>query len=515
MPNSWLQVGIDSPSTYAPDGKQLFHGIVKLWMQPVGVCDGNTNALLPTLNLSDAFRNQPMRRILKITFTPPRICVRVIQVVAFNALLIAVALALIGVVGELYFRVRAPYGFAANPKDFGYHTWQGRFVHNVGNVTAPNQKIRYSNHMDFWTITQVNSLGFLDREPVSPKRAAESCHIALIGDSFVVGKEVDIADKSQVKLEELAARELPHLDVTTSAFGRGSFGQINQLAFYDEYARHLRPKVVALVFVNNDFGDNSPIISALRWGTHPEHMPILTAARGADGALELRPPDPDYGAFKLRWPPIRDRSFYEAFVKRAENPDKYDGNRYYHFAKLEWEAVKYSYFAKWLDVKVEMMFYESSAAPWELILWRAELLRQQPRYSTFLQEWTPNGYRHIDSTFAQSDLPPVFEEALAYTEFGLEQFKRRADRDGVKLVILSTHSVKIYGNLAFERLTAMAEKLDIPIIDQHEYIVSIGADPRNAEFKHDFHWNEDGHRWAAEALLGWLKNNQDVCDEQG
>ena len=460
-------------------------------------------------------RNQPARRLLKVTLSSSYIYLRIIWLASLNALLIAVGLALIAISGEVYFRMMAVpngYGLAANPKDFGYHTWQGRFVRNVGSVTAPNQEIRYSNHLDFWTITQVNSLGFLDREPISPKLAAESCHIALIGDSYVVGKEVPIGDKAQVKLEELAIRELPHLYVTTSAFGRGSFGQINQLAFYDEYARHLRPKVVALVFTNNDFGDNSPIISALRWGTHPDHMPMVAAARGTDGTLVLRPPDPDYGEFKLPWPSIRERSFYEAFVRRAENPVKYDGNMYYHFAKWEWEVVEYSYFAKWLDAKIEMMFYEVAPHPRELIIWRAELIRQHPRYSAFLQEWTPSRFRHIDSTFAEIDLPPVFEDALAYTEFGLEQFKRRADRDGVNLVILASHSVKLYGNLLFDRLNVMAEALEIPVIDQHEYIINIGADPMSAEFKHDFHWNEDGHRWAAEALLEWLMDNQDACD---
>ena len=455
---------------------------------------------------------------MKTTPPPSRRYSRILRIAAFNALLIVIGLALIAAAGEAYFRlivVPNGYGISANPQDFGYHTWQGRFVHNVGNVTAPNQEIRYSNHLDFWTTTQVNSLGFLDREPVSLERAAESCHISFIGDSFVVGKEVPIADKSQVKLEELAAHELPHLDVTTSAFGRGSFGQINQLAFYDEYARHLRPNVVALVFTNNDFGDNSPIISALRWGTHPEHMPILTAAIDADGAPKLRPPDPDYGEFKLPWPPIRERSFYEAFVRRAENPAKYDGNIYHHFAKLEWEALEYSYFAKWLDAKVEMVFYEVAPHPRELMLWRAELLRQQPGYAALLQEWTPSGYRHIDSTFAEIDLPPVFQDALMYTKFGLEEFKRRADRDGANLVILAAHNTKLYGNLLFDRLNAMAEELDIPVVDQREYIVRIGADPINAEFNTDFHWNEDGHRWAAEALLEWLKDNQDDCDERG
>lgn len=104
-----------------------------------------------------------------------------------------------------------------------------RFVPNVGVMPEPDQEVRHTNHLDYWTITRTNSLGFLDREPISPERAAESCHIAIIGDSFVQTKEVDIADKTQVKLEEIAARELPHLDVTTSAFARGCTGQINQL----------------------------------------------------------------------------------------------------------------------------------------------------------------------------------------------------------------------------------------------------------------------------------------------
>ena len=39
----------------------------------------------------------------------------------------------------------------------------------------------------------------------------------------------------------LALIDLLALDVTTSAFERGGTGQINQLAFYDEYVRPTRP----------------------------------------------------------------------------------------------------------------------------------------------------------------------------------------------------------------------------------------------------------------------------------
>ena len=112
--------------------------------------------------------------------------------------------------------------------------------------------------------------------------------------------------------------------------------------------------------------------------------------------------------------------------------------------------------------------------------------------------------------FAEIDLPPVAEDALEYTKFGLEQFKRRADRDGANLVILSTHRMKMYRNKYFDHLAAIADELDIPVIDQHDYIIRMGAEPIDAQYKHDTHWDKDGHQWAAEALLEWLKYNQEV-----
>ena len=77
----------------------------------------------------------------------------------------------------------------------------------------------------------------------------------------------------------MAARALPALDVTTSAFGRGGTGQINQLAFYDAYAWPLRPRLVVLVFVPNDYRDNFPLWMALRRGLDPEQGPMYAAAR--------------------------------------------------------------------------------------------------------------------------------------------------------------------------------------------------------------------------------------------
>lgn len=408
--------------------------------------------------------------------------------------------------GEAYFRlIVAPnwYGLYNNPKDFDFHHQQYRhFVPNVGLMPDSDYEVRYTNHRDYWTISRTNSLGFMDREPIRPERSGGSCHITLIGDSFIQAKEVVISDKAHVKLEELAARELPHLDVTTSAFGQTGSGQINQLAFYDEHARRLNPKVLVLVFVRNDFQDNFTILPALRWGLDPDHMPWITATRGQDGELELRPPDPDYEyeAFRLPLPP------------NQAQPANSDNNV---FQRARREASEYFYFAKWLDIEIETMFRkEIETLDPQLAEW-TKLLSQRPHYSTFLQGWTPTTYGDLFPRLVESDLPPAFEDALEYTKFALEQFKRRADSDGANLIILTTHKMKTTGNPYFDRLYAMAEELNIPVINQHDYIIGIGADPMNANWKHDFHWNKNGHRWAAEALLEWLRDNQGVCSERG
>ena len=201
-------------------------------------------------------------------------------------------LGFIALTREVYLRLKRPM------IPFSTSSYHLHFVPKVGLVLQPNAEVRSINHRDFWTISRTNSLGFLDREPISSERAAESCHITMIGDSFVEAKEVPIDDKFHIRLEELAARQLPHLDITTSAFARGRTGQINQLPYYDEFARHLSPNLVVLVFVQNDFRNNSPILTALWRAVHPDRQPYVTATRDENGTIKLRPPHPDWQRFR-------------------------------------------------------------------------------------------------------------------------------------------------------------------------------------------------------------------------
>ena len=150
----------------------------------------------------------------------------------WNTLLLIAGLAVVVLTGEAWLRSTLPFMEQYLPRVF---------VPGVGILWSSDLVVYSTNKLDFWTVTRTNSLGFLDREPPSLERAAKGCHITIIGNSFVEARQVPIPEKFHVRLEEIAVQELPHLDVTTSAFGMSATGQVDQLAFYDEYARHLPP----------------------------------------------------------------------------------------------------------------------------------------------------------------------------------------------------------------------------------------------------------------------------------
>ena len=418
----------------------------------------------------------------------PRKYVRYLRAAIWNVALVVAGLLLIALVGEIYLRL-------ANP--FIAHSIPIRFVEGVGVIRQPNAELRFADwDADRFVVSRANSLGFLDREPVSAERAAKGCHIAFIGDSFVEAIQVPIADKFHVRLEEMAARELPHLAITTQAYGILNTGQINQLPFYDEYARHLNPKLLVLVFYINDFVNNSIALQSIADGLDPDRSRYMSAQKDALGNMELRPPDPEYRRFMLPQLPI-------AWRERARK-----------------RLVRVSYFAKWLDMKQGGVVDRVNAiggrtnAPSETDLqvaaW-ADMLAARPCCTLLLEDWQPARW-DVHMQFTKSVLPPVLEEALEYTAFGIDQFKRRADRDGANLAILSASvHMGTRGDPQFDRLSVIAEARGIPVISDYDYIVSRGYDAWDV-FTRDSHWNAAGHQYAAEAILEWLKANQEVCD---
>ena len=197
-----------------------------------------------------------------------------LNLVAWNLSLAALGIATVAAIGEVYLRATRPFVEL-------HRTFVN--VPDVGRMLKPGSVVRHTNGLDFWTTTRVNRWGFADREPLPTSRTEKGCHIALIGDSFVNALQVPIAAKVHVQLEKLAAKDLPQLDVTTAAFGRGGDGQVAQLPFYDKYASRQKPKLVVLLFSPNDLSDNAVF-----------HEAKMSVERSWDGTLTLRPPNPEW-----------------------------------------------------------------------------------------------------------------------------------------------------------------------------------------------------------------------------
>jgi hypothetical protein len=116
-----------------------------------------------------------------------------------------------------------------------------------------------------------------------------------------------------------------------------------------------------------------------------------------------------------------------------------------------------------------------------------------------------------DETFRKQPDTPVFQEAVEFTEFALSEFKRRADRDGAALVILATHQMRSIEGGHMDYLLKISQKLGIDVIDQAEYIDSVGGNIKEAQFSYDGHWSPKGHEWAAGALMKWLEAHPNIC----
>ena len=400
---------------------------------------------------------------------------RALHVAAWNAALLACGLALIAAAGEIWLRATRPFPGWSTPL---------HLVPDIGYVYRPGAEIHRTNHLDFWTVSRTNSLGFADREPAA-ERAADGCRVMMIGDSFVAALQVPVADKLHVRLEALARRELPHLDIRATAFGQGGFAPVNELAFWDRHARRLRPRLLVLVLSVNDLWGNSSLLRGLESGWDPDRLPFVTARRAADGTITLLPPDPDPAPWWEIVPPAS-----MPWTVRADRLlERYES--WYLPARLRHELRRWS-------------------QPDRRQAWARALL---PRRRHAAHVDTLLGIRRTwEDVVREAAPPPVFREALALAGFAFDQFAERTRRDGTALVILATRTLGGGDDPAFGRVRALAEPRGIPVINQHDYIVSRGGDVSDTYWRRDGHWNPAGHRWAAEALLEHLRRNPRICD---
>lgn len=337
-------------------------------------------------------------------------------------------------------------------------------------MLKPNAEVRYTNALDFWTVSRTNRLGFLDRPP--PEGATAGCHVSFIGDSFIAAREVPIAQKVQVVLEQAAAQALPHLNITTSAFGRVGTAQANQIAIYEKWVRSLRPKILVSFFCDNDFRGNHALSQAVSQVWDPARPPLAYLERLDDGQVRLQPPSPHYQLAPELGFKVRSRAHGHVLEPQP-------------MLCLAGAMVRRSsYFGRWVLQKLKRPVSSHCRAQ-AAAYWR-EQLSQRPAYQAIL---------------ANQRL--LRQEQVESTRLALRSLAERAQRDGTSLLLLSY--------VDHQSPQAIADELGIAVVSVRDYALRQGLEATEIEWDHDGHWNALGHRQAAAAVLEWLKENQGAC----
>ena len=199
-----------------------------------------------------------------------------------------------------------------------------------------------------------------------------------------------------------------------------------------------------LLFVSNDFANNSPVLESLRHGWHPDHPPRAFTRERPGQPCDRLPIDPAW----QKWVLAGDMA-ERARQLRAMSKDLDNG----------------------------------------------------------LRGWKPSrGKKPTDGLqdifLGHGPLLPAFEAAVDLTKCAFVEWQKLAEQDGFKLLVASANNVA--GQI--ERLKAITGELELPLIDLHQEFVE-HHDPALAQFKSDGHWLPNGHRWAAAAVAKYLADN--------
>lgn len=415
-----------------------------------------------------------------------------------NLLVLSMLLILVAAGGEIYLRLTKPF---VRPH------WVSRFDPELGFTFEPGALIRHTNHVDFWLEERVNSWGFLDHEPPAAPAKDGVCRIAFVGDSFVEAAQVKNDEKFHRLLEKYWNTRKDHgLSLETFALGYSGTGQANQLPWV-KLLRPLSPRLIVLVFVNNDFANNNVWLEAARNGWHPDHPPRPFLVRG-----EMKPADPAWRDYLL---PGQNGNAQAAWdIERA-------GIAGWLHQKLWQRSYLYSFlFTLWVRHAYDASAYYANVPA------AVAVLRTMPGGQQMFGDWTPPDDLTLDQMFAAERMPPVFDEALKDTAQTLRAWKKVAEEMGAQIVLLATHSLRMQyltpnpsaarkrpwdAELPMRRLRAIAQAEGIPLVDQGDFILRSGGSLRDASFRFDGHWSPYGHETAAKAMVQWLQSHSNVC----
>jgi|GEM_PF-2812089 len=356
-----------------------------------------------------------------------------------------------------------------------------RFHPVLGTEVDPTVgQIDYKNNcVDIKSIA-INSAGMRSAREYSLISDPEGARIALLGDSFIMGREVSDGEEAAAVI----ARRLSRGDVLN--FGVPGYGSIQSLYAYDLKASSYSPDIVVLAFleVNDVEDDSDTITSAAGWGSL---RPVF------DGNGELIAPDP------AAWDLKQNHSFTNSLHRSLR---------------------RYSY-----------TYYVVDEILIKRIMRRLRRIGESaPKANSFDGYWWAKDQGLLHAGVYDSSPDPVWMQAWSDTELAIERLNQRVISDGRRFVVMLLPSVgssysaslpKRYKDVIGEdmpasidlnyprnRLRAFTKSQGIEFLDLNEnfetYMQIHQTSLPHFYYMCDGHFSPVGHYVVGHSLLGLL-----------
>ncbi len=374
----------------------------------------------------------------------------------------------------------------------------------LGMIFKPYVETTLSNGTEYSVTQRSNRYGFLDRDRDWTQKDANTYRILLLGDSYVEACQVEIKNKVHVLLEEkLNASLSGKKKIETVALGFSGMGTCNELAFYENLGRQFKADLVVLLFILNDYANNSPALQAINEGWHPLKAPryFLELDHTKNTVVQL-PIQTDYQKYGIPVkipPPVPEPEgiqFLDSWLSSSKAYGHYRGS-----------------------IRHAMLGGEEQARVDDVFTQRIKFLQKDSFFGPKLKDWNYPDDFDMNIMFYSDTMPQVFTEALQLTDVALQILQQSCKRDGASLLVCAGHFLttsktsRVYANRTFtpskalQRLKETTAKRQIPLLDLYEVFTSRG-DIQDVTWKEDGHWNLNGHAWAAEGLAEFLSTQK-------
>lgn len=345
---------------------------------------------------------------------------------------------------------RALYEIYSKPSLF----W--RYDPLLGWAHEPNARASYVGPrpwpIEFEASVSINSLGL--RGPEIPPASPGEARVLFLGDSMVAAFEVAYEESFVARVGEILGSRVGRPVRTISAGVRG-YGTDQSYLYYRDRGRLLRPDVVVLYHSGNDPTDNLTLHEMRR----PFGKPALRPASG--GALELvNSPVPEYGI-------CSEVSLGPDFeVQRSDGP--------LERALCRAQMALFDHSA--------LFSLATIAVPWDADLLRNLYYVGNPH----LEKLTADRDRGLRASDPRGHLTTTIVSSLA----------ELTKQDGASLLVVgeAKHLVSL------DRVELQGRKVDVEEIQS-----VVGKEQLEVRWRHDSHFNPEGHRIVAEELSGWIE----------